>query len=269
MEQAENALHEALVEDIFGEAGQSVIIEAGLSGEEVSVLAFCDQDTVLPMVVAQDHKAVFDDDRGPNTGGMGCYAPAPFVNSTELEDIAETILQPTIEGMREEGTPFRGVLYAGLMLTEDGPQVLEYNTRFGDPETQVILPLLDADLFEILQACVDDTLDKVSIRWLPEACVCVVCASQGYPGNYRKGLPIMGLAEVEKEGLMIFHAGTRQEGGNVVTSGGRVLGITCWASDLPIAIARAYDAVRAIHFDGVHYRRDIGAKASRKEISGI
>ena len=262
--QADDALHKALVEDVFGAAGHSVVIEGGLSGEEVSVLAFCDQSTVVPMVVAQDHKAVFDNDRGPNTGGMGCYAPTPFVNSAELDDIAETFLQLTIDGMREEGTPFRGVLYAGLMLTEDGPQLLEYNTRFGDPETQTILPLLDADLFEILQACVDDTLDKASIRWLAEACVCLICASEGYPGFYAEGLPITGLLEAETEGTVIFHSGTRREDGKVVTAGGRVLGITCQASDLPAAIDQAYSAVRSIHFDGMHYRRDIGAKAFRK-----
>ena len=259
LEQAEEALCRILVDKVFGEMG--VVIEDKLVGQEVSILAFCDSDTAVPMITVQDHKTIFDGGKGPNTGGMGCYAPVPFVSFTEMENIVKTILQPTVQGMRKQGTPFRGVLYVGLMLTEEGPKVLEYNVRLGDPETQVILPLLNTDLLTILQACVDDTLDEVLIQWLPEACVCVVCASQGYPGSYQTGGPITGLGVVEQEGTMIFHAGTQREGENIVTAGGRVLGVTCRAPDLSTAIDQAYSRVRSIHFDGMYYRRDIGAKA--------
>jgi len=261
--QADEFLHKVLVERIFGSAGDTVVIEAGLSGQEISVLAFCDQKTTVPMIVAQDHKAAFDDDQGPNTGGMGCYAPTPFISADVLAQIRETVLQTTIDGMRQEGTPYRGVLYAGLMLTEDGPQLLEFNVRFGDPETQAILPLLETDLFEILQACATDSLDATTVRWEVGACVCVVCSAPGYPGAFPVGSPISGLSAAESLGATVFHAGTKRVGGQLVTAGGRVLGVTGRAGDLPSAIAVAYEAVGCVHFDGMHYRKDIGAKALR------
>ena len=261
--QADEFLHKVLVERIFGSAGDTVVIEAGLSGQEISVLAFCDQKTTVPMIVAQDHKAAFDGDQGPNTGGMGCYAPTPFISADILAQIRETVLQTTIDGMRQEGTPYRGVLYAGLMLTEDGPQLLEFNVRFGDPETQAILPLLETDLFEILQACATDSLDSTTVRWEVGACVCVVCSAPGYPGAFPVGSPISGLSAAESLGATVFHAGTKRVGGQLVTAGGRVLGVTGRAGDLPSAIAVAYEAVGCVHFDGMHYRKDIGAKALR------
>jgi len=261
--QADEFLHKMLVERIFGSAGDTVVIEAGLSGQEISVLAFCDQKTTVPMIVAQDHKAAFDGDQGPNTGGMGCYAPTPFISADILAQIRETVLQTTIEGMRQEGTPYRGVLYAGLMLTEDGPQLLEFNIRFGDPETQAILPLLETDLFEILQACATDSLDATTVRWEAGACVCVVCSAPGYPGAFPVGSPISGLSAAESLGATVFHAGTKRVGEQLVTAGGRVLGVTGRAGDLPSAIAVAYEAVGRVHFDGMHYRKDIGAKALR------
>ena len=258
------ALVAALVEDWFGPAGHSVVVETGLTGEEVSILAFSDANRAIPLVAAQDHKAVFDEDRGPNTGGMGSYAPVPFVDAAAVSHVVQTILQPAVEGMSAEGCPFQGILYAGLMLTAEGPQVLEFNARFGDPETQVILPLLQTDLLEVLDACTATDLGNASVDWLPGACVCVVCASQGYPGPYRKGLAITGLDQTaERDGVMIFHAGTSRNNGTVVTNGGRVLGVTGYASDLPSAIETAYRAVSSIHFEGMHYRKDIGAKALR------
>jgi len=265
MEQAESALYRALTVGVFGEAGRRVVVETALSGEEVSLLAFCDQYTAAPMLAAQDHKTIFDHDRGPNTGGMGCYAPTPFLDATGLATATETILQPTVDGMRSEGMPFRGILYAGLMLTEAGPQVLEFNVRFGDPETQAILPLLENDLLDMFEACLDDRLSTLSLRWSSESCVCVVCAAPGYPNDCVTGSPILGVIEAEARGAHVFHAGTRQDKGRLITSGGRVLGVTYRAPELMSAIAGAYWAVRAICFEGMQYRRDIGAKALRQK----
>ena len=262
--QANEALHKVLVERAFGSAGDAVVIEAGLSGQEVSVLAFCDRNLAVPMIVAQDHKAAFDGDEGPNTGGMGCYAPVPFLDGEVLEEIRESVLQTTINGMRNEGLPYRGVLYAGLMLTEDGPQLLEFNVRFGDPETQVILPLLETDLFEILHACATDRLNDTPVTWKEGASVCVVCTAPGYPDAHPVGSHITGLSAAEDVGATVFHAGTKRVDGRLVTAGGRVLGVTSSAVDLPAAIAVAYNAVGRIHFDGMHYRTDIGAKALQR-----
>jgi phosphoribosylamine---glycine ligase len=266
--EATNALREIFVQNHFGAAGCRAIVEQGLIGEEVSVLAFCDGQHAIPMVPAQDHKAVFDGDRGPNTGGMGSYAPAAVLGAAALQEAVRTVLEPAVAGMRAEGTPYRGVLYAGLMLTTDGPQVLEFNARLGDPETQSIVPLLDADLFDILHACAVDELAAVPGRWLPETAVCIVCASRGYPGSYPKGLPIHGLAEAEGQpGVTVFHASTtRRHEGDFFTAGGRVLGVTCRAADLRAAVDGAYAAVSRIHFDGMHYRTDIAAKGlNRRE----
>ncbi len=263
--EAEQALREIFIENRFGAAGQSAIVEKGLAGEEVSVLAFCDGERAVPMVPAQDHKAAYDGDRGPNTGGMGSYAPAPILDAAALELTVRTVLNPAVAGMRAEGTPYRGVLYAGLMMTPDGPQVLEFNARFGDPETQSVLPLLDSDLFDVLHACATGSLDGAALRWRPDAAVCVVCASAGYPGVYPKGLPIHGLTEAEAyPGVTVFHAGTRRLDEGYFTFGGRVLGVTCRAMDLREAVDGAYRAVRCIHFDGMHYRTDVAAKGLKR-----
>jgi len=264
---AEDALRRAMQEREFGAAGDQVIIEECLVGPEASVLAFTDGRTVRPMVIAQDHKALLDGDRGPNTGGMGAYAPASGLVTPELlERIMATILQPTIDALRHEGIIYRGVLYAGLMLTAQGPQVLEFNARFGDPETQVILPLLDGDLLPVLESCLDGTLDAQRLRWSGRACLCVVLAAQGYPGPYRKGLPVQGLERAAAlPETVVFHAGTRRSNGQVLTTGGRVFGATALGDTLAQAAARAYAAAEQVQFEGKYYRKDIGAKAIRNK----
>jgi phosphoribosylamine--glycine ligase len=240
----------------FGTAGDRVIVEERLSGPEMSVLAFTDGKTVMPMPVARDHKRAYDNDEGPNTGGMGAYAPAPDVSQAQIDDVCRTILQPAIDGMAAEGTPYVGVLYAGLMVTNDGMKLLEFNCRFGDPETQVILPLLETDLFEIFMACV--TGSDIEIAWRQGSCATVVLASPGYPGSYRTGLRIDGVGEQEVEDLVVFHAGTARREGELVTAGGRVLAVTAVGEDLSQVIRRAYAGVKRIHFENMHYRRDIG-----------
>ena len=255
-----------MVERVFGDAGNEVLIEECLTGQEVSVLAFSDGTTVVPMVSSQDHKPAFDGDQGPNTGGMGCYAPMALMSPELLGQIENDILRPTVEGLRRRGMPFVGVLYAGVILTSLGPQVLEFNCRFGDPETQVILPLLETDLPSILNACVEGRLDEVRLQWARGASVCVVMASGGYPAGYQTGYPISGLEEVaEWPDVQVFHAGTRSEGGKAVTAGGRVLGVTAWAGTLKEASDRVYGAVDRIGYEGAHFRRDIGHKALGQE----
>jgi phosphoribosylamine--glycine ligase len=265
--EAEAALQEIMIRRAFGSAGDEVLIEERLSGPEVSLLAFSDGMSVVPMPIAQDYKRVYDGDRGPNTGGMGAYAPAPWVSARDIEEWTRAILQPAVDGMRFEGSPYVGVLYAGLMLTGDGPKVLEFNCRFGDPETQVILPLLDTDLFEILQACTEERLSDVRIRWRDGAAATVVAASGGYPGSYRKGLPIAGVADAEAvPGVAVFHAGTRRtEVGALITNGGRVLAVTGVGANMDEALNTAYCGLHAIRFEGIHYRRDIGVKAHRRD----
>ncbi len=261
--EAEEALRRAMVEREFGAGGDEVVVEECLSGQEASVLAFSDGRAVRPLLVAQDHKALLEGDGGPNTGGMGSYAPAPVVSPGLLEEIVATILQPAVDGLRAEGILYRGVLFAGLMLTAKGPKVLEFNGRFGDPETQAILPLLEGDLLPILQACVRGTLAGQTLRWSGRHCLCVVVAAEGYPGAYRKGLPIAGLerfATPQESAALVFHAGTRRQGGQVVTAGGRVLGVTALGDTLAEAARRAYAAVGQLHFEGMYCRRDIGAK---------
>lgn len=256
---AEMALRQIMLEHEFGSAGDAVVIEERLTGEEVSVLAFTDGVTVRPMPPAQDHKRLRDGDLGPNTGGMGAYAPAPICPPALVEEITRTILQPAVDGLRAEGRPFVGVLYAGLMLTPD-VRVLEFNCRFGDPETQAILPLLDSDLLDIAEACATGCLAEVDIRWKRGAAACVVLASEGYPGKYPSGREIHGL-DSSFENAIIFQAGTQRDGDKVVTAGGRVLGVTGWGGDLKSALAAAYRAVEQIEFEGIQYRRDIGRKA--------
>lgn len=257
---AEAALRSIMLDREFGAAGDEVIIEERLNGEEVSLLAFTDGVTVKPMPPAQDHKRVFDGDQGPNTGGMGAYAPAPICPPHLVEEFTRAILQPTVDGLRAEGRSFVGVLYAGLMLTTDGPRVLEFNCRFGDPETQAILPLLDTDLLDIAEACAKGTLSAVDVWWRSGAAACVVMASEGYPGNYPIGREIHGL-DGSFENAVVFQAGTKLSEGKIVTSGGRVLGVTGWGNDLRAALDAAYGAVKSIEFEGMHYRRDIGWKA--------
>jgi len=267
IEQALAALKQIMLDREFGAAGDTVIIEERLSGPELSVLAFSDGRTVAPMPPARDHKRVFDRDQGPNTGGMGAFSPVPGIDDDLLAEVTRTVLQPAIDGMAARGAPYAGVLYAGLMLTDNGPKVLEFNCRFGDPETQVILPLLDqtspgaASLAEIMLACAEGRLAEVAprIRWRSGACATVVMAAPGYPGAYPKGLPISGLDIAGAlQNVMVFHAGTTLQNNRVVTAGGRVLAVSGLGVDLPAALQRAYAGVTCIHFDGAHYRRDIG-----------
>jgi phosphoribosylamine--glycine ligase len=259
VEQAQAAVHKVMVERAFGQAGNRVVIEERLSGPEISILAWSDGRIIVPIIPARDHKRVYDNDQGPNTGGMGAFAPAPDIGPALLETIRQTVLQPAIEGMAGEGSPYVGVLYAGLMLTEQGPQVLEFNCRYGDPETQVVLPLLDSDLFEISLACVEGRLDKVDIKWKRGACGTVVLASPGYPDSYPKDLPITGLDQAAAlDDVVVFHAGTTRAAEGIVTAGGRVLNVTGLGPNLTTALTRAYSAVNRIDFRGVHYRRDIG-----------
>ncbi|MGI5839661.1 MAG: phosphoribosylamine--glycine ligase [bacterium] len=264
--EAAAAVRMMLQEKVFGKAGNKVLIEEYLEGEEVSVLAFTDGETVIPLVSAQDHKRVYDGDQGPNTGGMGAYSPAPAYTPEMAAEVYSRILVPTVAAMAAEGCQYRGVLYAGLMLTAAGPRVLEYNARFGDPETQVILPRLESDLVEIMEAIIDGTLAQTEIRWREESAVCVVMAAGGYPGKYEKGKVITGLSEAASQpGVTILHAGTALADGKIVTAGGRVLGVTALGADIRSAIDRAYAAAARIDFAGAHYRRDIGYRALAKE----
>lgn len=244
----------------FGRAGEKVVIEEFMQGEEVSVLAFTDGKTIVPMVASQDHKRVFDGDQGPNTGGMGAYAPAPVYTEELAGRVFREILEPTVKALAAEGKPYQGVLYAGLMVTPDGPKVLEYNARFGDPETQPVLSLLETDLVDIIEAILDRRLAEQTIVWKKGAAVCVVMAAGGYPGDYARGQVISGLADVPA-GVEVFHAGTSFKDGQIVTSGGRVLGVTATGPDIPAAIKLAYTGVAAINFPDAHYRKDIGQKA--------
>ena len=253
---------DAIMEDhSFGDAGARVVIEEFMEGEEASLLAFTDGTTIRPMISAQDHKRAYDGDRGPNTGGMGTYAPAPVMTPEMTERAVEEILKPTIAAMAKEGRTYRGCLYLGLMVTADGPKVVEFNARFGDPETQVVLPLLDSDFVAIMCACADGTLADVPIRWKDGAAVCVVLASGGYPGHYEKGQEIHGLADAEAIGALVFHAGTAMKDGKLVTNGGRVLGVVGRGADISSAVDAAYAAATKISFKDAYYRKDIAHRA--------
>ncbi|WP_110934186.1 phosphoribosylamine--glycine ligase [Paenibacillus bouchesdurhonensis] len=260
-EEAEAALKDIMVGKVFGDAGSQVVIEEFLEGQEMSILAFVDGEVVRPMSAAQDHKQVYDNDKGPNTGGMGTYSPLPHIADSIIEEAVETIIKPTAKAMVAEGRPFRGVLFAGLMISPDGkPKTIEFNARFGDPETQVVLPRLKSDLLEIFLASVNGTLDQVEIEWSNEAAVCVVLASGGYPASYPKGLPISGLDEAGD--ALVFHAGTAKNGaGEWITNGGRVLGVVGLGQDIAEAREKAYAAAERIIFEGKHQRSDIAAKA--------
>ena len=254
------ALEMMMKENALGEAGKTVVIEEFLEGEEASVLAFVDGEHVLPLLPAQDHKPVFDDDKGPNTGGMGAYAPTGAVKESHSQVILDKIFHPTLEGLRDEGVTYRGILYAGLMMTREGPRVIEYNCRFGDPEVQPLMMLLENDLLELLLATCEGRLDKIVLKWKPGASVCVVLASKGYPGAYEKGQEITGIAEAEKEGAVVFHAGTAETGGKLCTAGGRVLGVTAQGETFTKALDKTYRAVGKVRFEGAHFRKDIGLR---------
>jgi phosphoribosylamine--glycine ligase len=266
--EAKEALDEMMVKKVFGKAGLKVIIEECLIGEEASIIVMSDGKNVVALASSQDHKRVFDSDKGPNTGGMGAYSPAPVVTDKLFKEIMDRVIAPVITQMAKDGTPFKGVLYAGIMVTKDGPKVLEFNTRFGDPETQAILPRLKSDLVEAIEKVIDGKLGGYSLQWDPRPCVCIVMASGGYPGDYEKGIEIEGVDSVKAlNGVVVFHAGTkagrRAKDGNstFITNGGRVLNVTALGNDIRDAISNCYNAVGKIKFDGMHYRRDIGFRA--------
>lgn len=257
--EARAALHAIMEDKIFGTSGNRVVIEEFLTGPEVSVLAFTDGKTIRPMVSSKDHKRALDGDRGPNTGGMGTISPNPYYSDAVAQQCMETIFLPTIRAMQTEGRPFKGCLYFGLMLTPNGPKVIEYNARFGDPETQVVLPRLQSDLLGIMEAVADECLDSMDIQWDGRAAACVVAASGGYPGKYATGKPITGIPDAERRpDVTVYHAGTKLENGSLLTAGGRVLGVTALGKTLETALHHAYAALDAIKFDGMQYRRDIG-----------
>ncbi len=262
VEEALKALDIIMTEKAYGTAGERVVIEECLTGEEASFMAFSDGRTVVPMASSQDHKRVFDADKGPNTGGMGAYSPAPVVTKQLERKVMDTIMIPTVRAMEKEGRLFKGVLYAGLMIRNNEARVLEFNARFGDPETQPVMARLDTDLIEIIEAILDGRLSTLEIKWKPESAVCIVMASGGYPGNYEKGKKITGLdTAAGLKGVLVFHSGTAMKNGNIVTDGGRVLGVTGLGPAVAAAIDNAYKGAREISFDGAHYRRDIGARA--------
>jgi phosphoribosylamine---glycine ligase len=259
--EASRAVRELMSDKVFGNAGDRIVIEEFIKGPEVSILAFTDGKTVVPMVSSQDHKRALDNDMGLNTGGMGAFSPSLLYDEKLNAFCMEKLFLPTIRAMNSENRKFKGVLYFGLMLTEEGPKVLEYNARFGDPETQVVLPRLKTDIIEIFEAVIDERLDSINIEWSDNAAVCVILASGGYPGKYRTGLEITGIDEAEKDAdVMVFHAGTRLEGGKCLTAGGRVLGVTAVADTMATARDKAYAAAGKISFPDMHYRKDIGIK---------
>jgi phosphoribosylamine--glycine ligase len=264
LEQARQALVDMLEKKAFGRSGSRVVIEEFLDGEELTIMAFTDGKTVVPMLPAQDHKRVGDGNTGPNTGGMGAFAPAPLGSETLRAAVFQQVLRPVVDAMSKSGSPFAGVLYAGLMIVEGKPYVLEFNARFGDPETEVVLPLLKTDLVDVVEAVVEHRLDELTVEWHDRSAVCVVMTSGGYPGSYRTGLPIAGLPEkVLSNDVLVYHAGTKRQGRDVVTAGGRVLGVTGVGAHLSEAAQRAYDTVRTISFSGCHYRSDIARRAIR------
>ncbi len=261
LEEAEKGVHEIMEDKIFGESGNHVVVEEFLTGPEVSVLAFTDGKCGKPMVSSMDHKRALDGDKGLNTGGMGTVSPNPYYTADIAKECMEKIFLPTIDAMNKEGRTFKGCLYFGLMLTPKGPKVIEYNCRFGDPETQVVLPRLKTDIIDIFEAINSGTLAELDIEWADEACACVIAASGGYPKSYPKGIEITGLENGQKDGVIVYHAGTAIKDGKLVTSGGRVLGVTALGSDLQQALDKAYSALDEIHFDNMHFRHDIGKKA--------
>jgi len=262
LEQAETALKESMLDKVFGESGSTVVIEECLVGPEFSVHAFCDGKSYKLFPTAQDHKPVFDGGKGPNTGGMGTIAPVPWVTEEMMEEVSKKVVQPILDGLKNAGAPFLGLIYPGMMETKNGSKVIEFNCRFGDPETQSYIRLLKTDLYEILDASVDGKLDEVEIEWHPGFACCVALASGGYPGPYEKGKEITGIEEAEKQDdIIVFHAGTKLENGKILTAGGRVLGVTATADTLRGALDKAYAAIKLIKFPGMHYRTDIGQQS--------
>lgn len=261
VEEALQAVADIMEDKEFGAAGARVVIEEFMEGEEASLLCFTDGKTICPMISSQDHKRAYDGDKGPNTGGMGTYAPAPVMTDKMVKETYDKILLPTIQAMEKEGKPYKGCLYAGLMITADGPKVVEFNARFGDPETQVVLPLLNSDLVDIMVACADGTLAEQQVEWAKEATVCVVMAAGGYPKAYNKGDAITGLDDAKAAGCQVFHAGTAHKNGQIVTDGGRVLGVVAKAADVRAAVDKAYAGVEKISFKDAFYRKDIAHRA--------
>jgi phosphoribosylamine--glycine ligase len=261
-DEALQAIDSIMKDRVFGNAGDQVVIEECLIGEEVSLLAFTDGRTIVPMESSQDHKTVYDGDEGPNTGGMGAYSPVPIMTSELYREVEKNILVPTVHAMNKEGRPYKGVIYIGLMITFAGPMVLEFNVRFGDPEAQVILTRMKSDIVPIMLATISGGLDNVDLEWFPQASVCVVMAAGGYPGQYDNGKEIKGVDSLKnQEGISVFHAGTKSENGKIVTNGGRVLNVAACGEDIKEAQKKVYEAVSKISFDGAHYRRDIADKA--------
>jgi len=266
MQEAQISLDSLMNEKIFGDAGKQVIVEDYLEGEEVSVLAFSDGENVIPMVSSQDHKKIYDNDLGPNTGGMGAYSPVPFYNENYENKVLEDVLKPIISGLKKEGREYKGVIYAGLVLTKKGIKVLEFNARFGDPETQVLLPGLETDIVEIFTAVIEGKLSEIEIKWKNNAVVCVIAVSGGYPAKYQKGKSIFGLEKIENQNnVFVFHAGTTCQDKKIITSGGRVLGITAWANNINEAQKMAYEGIEKIDFENMYYRKDIARKAVKKK----
>ena len=263
LDEAVAGVKEIMEDKIFGDSGNNVVVEEFLTGPEVSVLAFTDGKCVKPMVTSMDHKRALDGDKGLNTGGMGTVSPNPYYTDEIAEECMNTIFLPTIEAMNKEGRTFKGCLYFGLMLTPKGPKVIEYNCRFGDPETQVVLPRLKTDIMDIFEAINNETLSDLDIEWDDRACTCVIMASGGYPKSYPKGIEINGLTDGQLDGVTVYHAGTKRDGDKLVTSGGRVLGVTALGESIEDALAKSYAGVEKIKFDGAHYRKDIGQKALR------
>ena len=262
-DEAFNALDEVMLDKAYGSAGNTVVLEERLIGEEASFIAICDGENIVPLASSQDHKPVFDNDEGPNTGGMGAYSPAPVVDNKIFGDVLDKVLYPLVRGLKKKGIIYKGVIYAGLMITDKGVYVLEYNVRMGDPETQPLLMRLKSDIVPVmLEVASGGSIKNISLEWEDGATVCVVMASGGYPGDYKKGIPIYGLEDANAvDGVKVFHAGTKKEGNTIVTSGGRVLGVTALGSDIRSAIDKAYKASGLINFEGMHYRKDIGRKA--------
>jgi phosphoribosylamine--glycine ligase len=262
-EEAKGAVSSIMENRIFGESGNRVIIEDCLEGQEASIIVITDSKKVIPLASSQDHKRIFDNDRGPNTGGMGAYSPAPVVTEDLFQEVLDKVIKRTINGLVNEGIDYRAALYAGIMFTKDGPKVLEFNVRFGDPETQAIFPRLKSDLLEVMLATNEKKLSRYrNLNWENRACVCVVCASGGYPAEYEKGKEIFGLDEAGKmKDIVVFHAGTKKQGNKILTNGGRVLGVTGVGNTIKESIAKTYEAVEKINFEGIHFRRDIGHRA--------
>ncbi len=265
VEEAKEAAKSILQDKMFGSSGVKLIVEECLTGEEVSVIVATDGTNITPFVSTQDHKRAFEGDEGPNTGGMGAYAPAPVLTYELYKEIYEKVLKPTVDGLKEEGITYKGFLYAGIMVTEDGPKVLEYNVRFGDPECQAVLPKLKSDFLEVAHAIAKSDISSLNLEWDERDCVCVVLASGGYPGKYEKRKVITGIEEAEKEGTVVFHAGTKKEENNVVTSGGRVLNVVGLGHGIEQAIDSAYKGVAKINFEGMFYRKDIAYRALNRE----